>query len=249
MLVALCDTTFPSVQHPDDFWQRKASGFGVHTAPAALIEELPTAQAVGIGALLDALSPLPSLPLEAREEMPAAVTASGPEAAGGIAVLRRLTIFLAYGVVDPGTAPNPNWAALGYPGPPDVLRPREPRAPLTLAPDATVPSDADVVVIGSGAGGSVIAAELARAGAAVVVLEAGGHFDESTFAPTELGAYRDLYWRGGPAPTADLNVTLLAGSAVGGGTAINWSTCLPTPAGVREEWARWRPAEWCSRSS
>jgi choline dehydrogenase-like flavoprotein len=69
------------------------------------------------------------------------------------------------------------------------------------------------------------------------VLEAGGYFNESDFNQLELWAYQNLYWRGGPQQTADLNVTLQAGAGLGGGTVINWTNCLRTHPWVREEWA------------
>jgi choline dehydrogenase-like flavoprotein len=94
------------------------------------------------------------------------------------------------------------------------------------------------VIVGSGAGGGVIAAALAQAGLKVIVLEMGGHFDESDFNQYELWAYQNLYWRGGPNPTADMNVSLYAGSSFGGGTTINWTNCLRTKPWVREQWAR-----------
>ena len=40
------------------------------------------------------------------------------------------------------------------------------------------------------------------------MLEAGGYFNESDFNQLELWAYENMYWRGGPQPTADFNVTL-----------------------------------------
>ena len=61
--------------------------------------------------------------------------------------------------------------------------------------------EADVCVVGSGAGGGVIAGRLAAQGLKVVVLEAGGYFDEADFSMLELPAYEQLYWRGGPTPT------------------------------------------------
>jgi choline dehydrogenase-like flavoprotein len=98
--------------------------------------------------------------------------------------------------------------------------------------------EADACVVGSGAGGGVIAATLAGQGMKVVVLEAGGYFNESDFSQLELHAYQEMYWRGGPTPTADGNVSLQAGTTLGGGTTINWTNCLRTTPWVREEWAR-----------
>ena len=97
--------------------------------------------------------------------------------------------------------------------------------------------EADVCVIGSGAGGGLIAGVLAQAGLDVVVLEAGGNFNEPDFTGLELPAFQQLFWRGGPTPSADFNVSLLAGSTLGGGPTVNWSNCLRTPAHVREQWA------------
>src|SRR5256714_15404070 len=47
-----------------------------------------------------------------------------------------------------------------------------------------------------------------------------------------------MYWRGGPTPTADGNISLQAGTTLGGGTVINWTNCLRTYPWVREQWAR-----------
>ena len=46
-----------------------------------------------------------------------------------------------------------------------------------------------------------------------------------------------MFWRGGPTPTADGNVSLVAGTTLGGGTTINWTNCLRTRPWVREQWA------------
>jgi hypothetical protein len=83
------------------------------------------------------------------------------------------------------------------------------------APTPFVPAGsqvaADVCIVGSGAGGGLIAGMLAQSGLDVVVLEAGGNFNEPDFNGLELPAFQQLFWRGGPTPTADFNVTLLAG--------------------------------------
>ena len=123
-----------------------------------------------------------------------------------------------------------------------AARRRAPRAggePLAmLAPQgAESVLEADVCVVGSGAGGGLIAGELAKAGLDVVVLEAGGNRNEADFNGLELVALRDMFWRGGVQPTADFNVSVLSGATLGGGPTINWSNCLRTPSWVREHWA------------
>ena len=84
----------------------------------------------------------------------------------------------------------------------------------------------------------MVAATLAERGLDVVVLEAAGYFNESDFDQLELSAYQEMFWRGGPTPTADGNVSLVAGTTLGGGTTINWTNCLRTRPWVREQWAR-----------
>jgi choline dehydrogenase-like flavoprotein len=162
----------------------------------------------------------------------------GMNAAVGGAALTGLVLFLAYGAPDPQTGQNPFWKTLGFPGPVSPA-PKADRALRPLVPDRDeLALDADVCVVGSGAGGGVIASELAGRGLKVVVLEAAGYFDESDFNQLELPAYQNMYWRGGPQPSADSNITLMAGTTLGGGTTINWTNCLRTTPWVREEWAR-----------
>jgi choline dehydrogenase-like flavoprotein len=92
----------------------------------------------------------------------------------------------------------------------------------------------------SGAGGGVVASELAKAGRSVVVLEAGPFVDEATMPRNELDAYSRLYLNHGLLSTWDGSITLLSGSGVGGGTLVNWMTCLDVPADVRESGRRRR---------
>lgn len=163
----------------------------------------------------------------------------------GVHAFRKLLIFIAYADPGPPDAPNPLPRALGYvrddpPLPSDLapIRPLEVERSVPARGDTTVRLTADVVVVGSGAGAGVIAAELARAGRGVLVIEAGPYVDESTMPRDELDAYGRLYLNYGLLSTWDGAVTMLAGSGVGGGTLVNWMTCLDAPAAVREEWVR-----------
>jgi len=97
--------------------------------------------------------------------------------------------------------------------------------------------ECEVCVVGSGAAGSVVAAELAASGHDVVVVEAGGIWSASEFDQHELTGMHQLFREGGLAGTRDLSVSLLAGASIGGGTTVNWQSCFRTPDDVREEWA------------
>jgi long-chain-alcohol oxidase len=132
--------------------------------------------------------------------------------------------------------PGPARDATGYPGPlgpaPDVSRRLEP-----LRPQGEEELACDVVVVGSGAGGGVVAAGLARAGLDVVVLEKGGYAAERDFTHQEGDAYRDLYLYAMTLTTDDLGCRIIAGSTLGGGTVVNYSTSFVTPPAVLAEWA------------
>jgi long-chain-alcohol oxidase len=126
---------------------------------------------------------------------------------------------------------------IGYPGPlgPPQPAPARSLAPIDVASDLTL--DCDVCVVGSGAGGGTAAAVLAEAGLDVVVLEAGGHYEDADFDGAEHAGWRRLYAQGGAAATTDQSVGLLAGACVGGSTVVNYTTSFETPGEVREEWA------------
>lgn len=79
----------------------------------------------------------------------------------------------------------------------------------------------DFIIIGSGASGSVMANYLARAGASVVVLEAGQRHSAKTFPRNELLANAQLFWGGGMDATANANLLFLRGKVLGGGTIVN----------------------------
>ena len=163
----------------------------------------------------------------------------------GVHAFRKLLTFIAY--ADPGTrdAPNPLPRTIGY-EPDDPPLPRDLAAIRPLMVDRSsaasgtnpVELEADVVVVGAGASAGVVAADLARAGRSVLVVEAGPFVDEATMPRDELDAYARLYLNYGLLSTWDGAITLLAGSGVGGGTLINWMTCVDAPADVRAEWAR-----------
>jgi choline dehydrogenase-like flavoprotein len=96
---------------------------------------------------------------------------------------------------------------------------------------------AGVCVVGSGAGGAVIAARLAEAGHDVVLLEEGGYWRHEQFTEREGEMMARLYAEGGTRATDDLAYPMLQGRCVGGGTTVNWLVMLRTPDWVLDEWA------------
>jgi len=151
--------------------------------------------------------------------------------------LRKAVGFLY--VMLPAAAGEKNlvWQNLGYPGPIGVQRPGAPRRLSVTVPQQEITLNCDVCVIGSGAGGGVAAAVLAAAGKEVMVLEAGGYFDDADFDGAELEGFQKLYTECGFASTRDHSVGLLAGECLGGGTVVNYCTSFRTPDEIREEWA------------
>jgi choline dehydrogenase-like flavoprotein len=96
---------------------------------------------------------------------------------------------------------------------------------------------ADACVVGAGAGGAVVAAELAEGGANVVVVEQGPEHsaDEFTASPPRMLAR--LYRDGGQTVTVGSPpVALPLGRGIGGTTLVNSGTCFRTPPHVLERW-------------
>ena len=241
VLAAVCDTVVPAIARdpdPDGFFARKASDVWVPRVVEHVLAGMPDDQRAGLLALLEALGDQDFVrcPLRLRERIMREVALTGPAAAAGIGTFTTLTLFLFYGLPDE-RGQNPSWRTLGYPRPlgpaPEVERPLRP-----YMPDGDTTLEADVCIVGSGAGGGVLAGVLSERGLRAVVLEAGGYFDDADFNQLEIPAYQNLYWRAGPRPTAELNVTLQAGFCLGGGTVVNWTNSLRTTPWVREQWER-----------
>ncbi|MFL5670539.1 MAG: GMC family oxidoreductase N-terminal domain-containing protein [Chloroflexota bacterium] len=169
-----------------------------------------------------------------------------PQRRGAFAAYRKLLTFLAYAPADASDGlAGQRLAAIGFrTDAPPVAAQRSPVRVMALpattggggAADDPVTLDADAVVVGSGAGGGVIAATLARAGRAVVILEAGSFSDEAALPRAELEGFDRHYLNHGLTTTWDGAVTMLAGTGVGGGTLVNWTTCISAPEDVRAEW-------------
>lgn len=97
--------------------------------------------------------------------------------------------------------------------------------------------DCDVVIVGSGAGGAPVAAELAEAGFDVIVVEEGSYYQTRDFTANTSQMVRQLY-RDGGATMAIGNPPIMfqEGRAVGGSTVINGGMSWRTPEDVLERW-------------
>lgn len=109
-----------------------------------------------------------------------------------------------------------------------IRKGRDHIGPLTL--------DADAVVVGTGAGGAVVARELARAGLSVVALEEGGYHTPADFNQREDEMLPLLFQEGGGRSTSDLAIRVLQGRGVGGSTVHNTNLCKRIPDQILEQW-------------
>lgn len=178
-----------------------------------------------------------ALPAEQREAVLLSWADSNlKERRGAFHQLRR-AVLVHYYALPGANGRSPVWEAIDYPGPlgPPEDAPAKPLEPLTVSGPTTL--DCDVVVVGSGAGGGTATGVLAQAGLDVVVVEAGGYYDDEDFDGGELSGLRRMYLNAGGMASDDGSLGIAAGACLGGGTVVNYSTSFPTPERVREEWA------------
>ena len=103
--------------------------------------------------------------------------------------------------------------------------------------DSDARIDADVAIVGTGAGGGTAAEILSKAGLRVVLIEEGPLRSSSDFHMLEREAYPQLYQESAARKTKDKGITILQGRAVGGSTTVNWTSSFRTPP---ETLAFWR---------
>jgi len=94
-----------------------------------------------------------------------------------------------------------------------------------LEPDDLL--EADVVVVGSGAAGAIVAKELAERGHAVLLVEEGRYFRRDAFTGQFINAARRFYsWGAHSLTVGNVQIPVPAGRTVGGSTTINTATCF-----------------------
>jgi choline dehydrogenase-like flavoprotein len=117
-----------------------------------------------------------------------------------------------------------------------------------LRPGQTI--GCEVVVVGSGAGGATVAAELAEAGFDVVVVEEGRYFSTRDFTASASDMVRTLYRDAGATMAVGRPPILYQeGRAVGGSTVINGGMSWRTPERILAEWRDHYGVEWLDEQS
>lgn len=96
--------------------------------------------------------------------------------------------------------------------------------------------EADIIIIGTGAGGGTSAEILAQAGLRVLMLEEGPLRSTNDFRMDEREAYNDLYQESAGRMTKDGAISILQGRCVGGTTVINWTSSFRTPEPTLNYW-------------
>ncbi|MER5383535.1 GMC family oxidoreductase [Streptomyces sp. NPDC002688] len=195
----------------------RAARAGVNTAVAAL----ETYTVLRTGRRLAALGP------DEREDVLGSLAAR-PRLAPLLDLLK-VPVLLAAGT-ERMPAPAP---------PAPATAPVDPPLDCTPAEEWPARSTADVVVVGSGAGGAMAARTFALAGLDVVVLEEGRHHSTASFGRrAPLDRFAELYRDGGATVAVGHPPVLLpVGRAVGGTTVVNSGTCYRTPDHVRRRWS------------
>ena len=253
-LAAICDTFIPAIQKeddPDGYWRRAASDVGVAEKIILAMQKAKAEDQSQFNQLLELLaSPLLGItwmgPLKPAHRLTAAQRAillkrwsrsPLPLLRNGFNSLRKLTGLIYFGDTFTPESTNPNWKTIGY----EPLGP-VPRALSVLLkvqePNGHTLLECDVLVVGSGAAGGVVAAQLAAAGNHVIVVEKGGYTPEHAMDQREFPTLQHHFEAGGLLASTDGGMTVLAGSTLGGGTTVNWAATLRTPEYVLEEWAQ-----------
>jgi choline dehydrogenase-like flavoprotein len=108
--------------------------------------------------------------------------------------------------------------------------------------------EVDAIVVGTGAGGSVAARALARAGARVVAFEEGGDHVARDMTQREDEMLPELFQDRAGRMTDDLAITVLQGRGVGGSTIHNTNLCKRIAPEILDLWQRKHGVIGCSEA-
>lgn len=254
VLAAVCDALVPSMpadHDPEGLFVTGAAAVGVADRVAGLIAALPDERdrarlRMLLGLLGSRFANLllsgqfqsfTAMDQETRERILRGWATSAIQLRRvGFQALKRLT-HVAYLCWPTANGSHPAWRAAGYPGPLPHPPPADEPEPLpTHTVDRDTTLDCDVVVVGSGAGGGVVAGVLAQSGRSVVVLEMGDQVRPRDMTQVEGEMLGALYLDRALLMTQSGSMPILAGSCLGGGTLINYTTSFSPPDALRQEW-------------
>src|SRR5262245_50712457 len=177
---------------------------------------------------------------------------------------QRLATIILYATLDDSGRP-PAAVAVGYEifqdrpraSVPDVAEPIL-SGDVLVGPDEPMPDDMyDVVIVGSGAAGSVLARRCVERGLNVAVIEAGDYVPEK-FSPgggrplpqDELDNLLRYYKDAGLHITeGDYRMFVFQGQCVGGSSVVNNAVCFRMPDHVRATWAERFGATWATNGA
>ncbi len=257
-LRALCDTFNPQLSPgPGD----SAEVFGNHAEAWPIVQRI-----VGLamrlepqdrrkfGRLLDALGdwrrgwwyggvvrPFADLPSEAKLQVVQRLLGSRDRSvAAMIRSLQRLTLYTCYAGgggkrIDSRDRLRRLHQALGYGFATDaVTKPDEVRPSRIELGQRRLACD--YLVVGSGAAGAVMAAELAETGKSVMLVDCAPIAPRSELGQSEE-ASSNFYRSFGELNCGDSQVLLTMAATFGGGPVVNWGTCLDPPRHLLQQWA------------
>ena len=208
-LEALCDTFVPSLAfEPDEdpaLFSMSARDMGVAQKVAEALDRIDSGKRSAFRLFLAMLEnpvfivsvsakamPFSRLPLPARERVLLRLAKSAlPQLRTAYQGARSLVMLHTY-AADGTPESDALLRSIGYDA---NLNPKAtaPRIPVARVSDVAARTECDVCVVGSGAAGSVVAAELAADGQDVVVLESGSGWSGDDFDQHELVGMRQLF--------------------------------------------------------
>lgn len=252
-LQAVCDAILPTIEvasDPTNYWKRNANDLHIPEKIIDLVAQLPEDEQNEFKQLLNLLKssllgitwfgPMLSVtrlkPEQTEKLLQSWSQSKLPALRKAFITFKKIICFVYFGYSE-SNQPNPNWEAIGYPGPlldsplqyNDYLK--------TINIDAKTKLTCDVLVIGSGAGGAVVAAELAKKGKKVLIVDKGAYITEQEMTQREVEMMGKLMEKKGVLTNQDGSMTIMAGSCIGGGTTVNWSASLRLPDQILHEWA------------
>ncbi|MGB1285477.1 MAG: GMC family oxidoreductase N-terminal domain-containing protein [Aggregatilineales bacterium] len=248
-LTVICDTLVPAVSDDSELMKYNPSADGLIPRLEIMLEEVTSEEDQrDLKLLLNALNnrffngistgkwaSLNKMSLKDREDLLSKWANSPiPLQRKAYKSVKSLSVFLAY-TNNPDKKKQPFWSDVDYPGPPGGSDDAHRIQPFVIRDNRTLYTD--VLIIGSGAGGGVVAGELSAAGYDVIVAEKGGHHEARDFDGNELRATSHLFEHQGALTSADGEILILAGATLGGGTTVNWNASFIPPDHVRREWA------------